>query len=115
MIRLVHRTNRIAAYPFGYTLSCDFLRSPNTQIALSTLHREQGLDPSHLLFLRRHLSQALQTRFRILLSPGDDGSSGVIVLLPMAVKCGSKSEWLEEVERKQWGLVREIEAQKSPK
>lgn len=36
---------------------------PKTQIALSVLQREQGLEPSHLLFFRRHRSQALQTRF----------------------------------------------------
>src|SRR5271154_3017226 len=34
-------------HPFGYTLSCDFLRSPKTQMALSALHLLQGLDPSH--------------------------------------------------------------------
>lgn len=34
-------------HPFGYTLSCDFLRSPKIQIALSDRHRLQGLDPSH--------------------------------------------------------------------
>lgn len=38
---------------------------PNTQIALSALHREQGLEPSHLLFFSRHLSQALHTRLRM--------------------------------------------------
>lgn len=34
---------------------------PKTQIALSALQRTQGLDPSHLTFLSRHLSQALST------------------------------------------------------
>lgn len=38
---------------------------PNTQMALSALHREHGLDPSHLLFFNRHLSQALHTRLRM--------------------------------------------------
>lgn len=32
-------------------------------MALSALHRVQGFEPSHLLFLSLHLSQALQTRF----------------------------------------------------
>jgi hypothetical protein len=36
-----------ATYPLGYTLSCDFFRSPKTQIALSALHLLQGLAPSH--------------------------------------------------------------------
>lgn len=35
------------AYPLGYTLSWDFFRSPNTQMALSALHRLHGLAPSH--------------------------------------------------------------------
>jgi len=38
---------------------------PNTQIALSALHLEQGVDPSHLLFFNRHLSHALHTRLRM--------------------------------------------------
>lgn len=56
-------------------------------MALSALQREQGLDPSHLDFFRRHRSQALHTRFRMLLSPGDDGTSGDPVLLPIADRC----------------------------
>lgn len=39
--------NQASAYPFGYTLSWAFLRSPKTQIALSARHREHGLEPSH--------------------------------------------------------------------
>lgn len=35
-------------------------------MALSALHREQGCDPSHLLFFRRQRSQALHTRLRML-------------------------------------------------
>jgi hypothetical protein len=53
-------------YPLGYTLSCDFFLSPNTQMALSALHRLQGLAPSHFDFFNRQRSQALQTRFRML-------------------------------------------------
>ena len=41
------KNKRTATYPLGYTLSCDFLRSPKTQIALSALQRLQGLAPSH--------------------------------------------------------------------
>lgn len=35
-------------------------------MALSALQREQGDEPSHLLFFNRHRSQALQTRLRML-------------------------------------------------
>jgi len=39
--------------------------SLKAQIALSALHREHGLNPSHLFFFNRHLSQALHTRLRM--------------------------------------------------
>lgn len=38
------------------------------QITLSVLQRKHGLDPSHLVFLIRHQSQAFRTRLRILAS-----------------------------------------------
>ena len=75
------------AYPLGYTLSCDFLRSPNTQIALSALHRLQGVAPSHFDFFKRQRSQALHTRF-LVPSPGDDGSAeGVIWAVTGRIRC----------------------------
>lgn len=51
---------------------------PKTQMALSAVQREQGLAPSHLLFFRRHRSQALHTRFRMASAsdPDDDVRSG---------------------------------------
>jgi len=69
----------ISTYPFGYTLSCAFFLSPNTQIALSALHLLHGLEPSHLLFFNRHRSHALQTRFRVLSSEDevDDALCGI--------------------------------------
>jgi hypothetical protein len=54
----------IFPYPFGYTLSCDFFLSPNTQMALSALHRLHGFEPSHLDFFNRQRSHALHTRLR---------------------------------------------------
>jgi hypothetical protein len=38
---------------------------PNTQIVLCALQREHGLNPSHLFFLNRHLSQAVNVRLRM--------------------------------------------------
>ena len=73
-------------------MSWDFLRSPNIHIALSALHRLQGLEPSHLDFFRRHLSQALHTRFLTPRAGGDNGSAGEdVVLLPMMVYEGAAS------------------------
>ena len=54
---------------------------PPTPYVEETVH---GLDPSHLDFFSRQRSQALQTRFLILPSPGEGASSGgVIVWTPM--------------------------------
>ena len=39
---------------------------PKMQMALSARHLLHGELPSHLLFFKRHRSQALQTRFLIL-------------------------------------------------
>jgi len=44
------------------------------QSTSSVLHRRQGLEPSHLVFLIRHLSHALRTRLRTFdLDSGLDG------------------------------------------
>lgn len=45
--------------------SIQWFTHPKTQMALSALHLEQGLEPSHLLFFSLHRSQALHTRLRM--------------------------------------------------
>jgi hypothetical protein len=70
--------------PFGIYLVMRLLSFAKDTDSLSDLQRLHGLDPSHLDFLSRQQSQALQTRFLILPSPGEEASSGgVIVWTPM--------------------------------
>lgn len=79
--------HRNAEWSFAY---------PNTQTALSLLHLVHGLEPSHLLFFKRHRSQALHTLF---LMPSEAESvdavrcGGAILLTGVSDECDRLWEW----------------------